>query len=189
MRKLKLQVQMSLDGFVAGPKGEMDWLIWNWDYDLKKFVTQITETVDLILLGRKLAEGFIPAWASRASDPDAGPESEGAAKMNDTPKIVFSRTLTESQWPNTALAKGEMVEEVMRLKKKPGGDIIAYGGAEFVSNLVRHGLIDEYYLFINPAAIKEGMTIFDKVEPRLNLKLSGSHSFSCGIAVLKYKPA
>lgn len=189
MRKLKLQVQMSLDGYIAGPNGEMDWLVWNWDNELKKFVTQITEPVDLILLGRKLAEGFIPAWASRAADPNPGPEGEGAQKMNETPKIVFSGSLTESKWPNVLLAKGDLKEEVIKLKKQKGSDIIAYGGAEFVSNLIREGLIDEYYFFINPVAIKEGMTIFNKVESRLNLKLAGSHSFSCGIAVVKYKAA
>lgn len=188
MRKLKLQVQMSLDGFIAGPNGEMDWLVWNWDDDLKKYVTQITVPVDCIILGRKLAEGFIPAWASRAANPESSSEDIGGIrKMNETPKIVFSKTLTESQWPNTTLAKGDIVEEIRNLKQQSGSDIIAYGGAEFVSNLLRHGLIDEYFLFINPVVIKEGMSIFNKIEQRLNLKLVEARSFNCGVAVIRYQ--
>lgn len=187
MRKLKLQVQMSLDGFMAGPKGEMDWLVWNWDYELNRYVTRLTEPVDCIVLGRKLAEGFIPTWASRAAGLDPGSEDYGVRKMNDTPKIVFSKTLSKSQWPNTTLAKGNIVEEIIRLKQQSGKDIIAYGGAEFVSNLIQHGLIDEYYLFLNPIAIREGMPIFNRIETRLNLKLVETHPFDCGIVVVHYQ--
>ena len=74
MRKLKLQIQLSIDGFIAGPNGEMDWMIWNWDDKLKDFVTQLTESTDTIVLGRKLAEGFIPYWRSNK-------ELEGAEKI------------------------------------------------------------------------------------------------------------
>ena len=90
MRKLKLQVQMSIDSYIAGPKSEMDWMIWNWDDELKKYVTDITEPVDCIILGRKLAQGFIPHWASH-------PELEGADKYNNTAKVVFTKTLEKSE--------------------------------------------------------------------------------------------
>ncbi|MGE5681863.1 MAG: dihydrofolate reductase family protein [Bacillota bacterium] len=187
MRKLKLQVQMSLDGYIAGLNGEMDWITWNWDDELNNYVRKITEPVDLILLGRKLAEGFIDAWASRAANPEEAYEDiEGIRKMNETPKIIFSRTLDKSRWPNAALAKGDLAEEVKKLKQQPGSDIIAYGGAEFVSNLIKYNLIDEYYFFINPAALGKGMSIFNNIGSRLNLKLAETNTFSCGIAVLKY---
>ena len=143
MRKLKLQTQISVDGCIAGPNGEMDWLVWNWDDELKKYVTALTEPVDCILLGRVLAEGFIPTWAARAAHPESAEDEAAARKFCDTHKVVFSTTLEHSQWDNTDLATGDIVEEVTRLKQRPGGDLIAYGGATFVSNLIQHGLIDE----------------------------------------------
>ena len=181
MRKLKLQVQMTVDGYIAGPNGEMDWTVFDWDDELKQYVTNITEPVDCIVLGRKLAQGFIPYWASH-------PEEEGADKFNSTKKVVFTRTLERSEWENTTLAKGDLVEEITRLKEQPGSDIIAYGGATFVSALIKHGLIDEFHLFINPVAIGRGMTIFSELEQKQNLTLIQSTAFACGIVVLHYKP-
>ncbi|GAB3929445.1 dihydrofolate reductase family protein [Larkinella terrae] len=187
MRKLKLQTQLSLDSFICGPNGEMDWLVWNWDEELMNYVKALTEPVDCILLGRVLAEGFIPAWAERASNPETA--EPGATKMNETPKVVFSKTLETSQWENVTLATGDLVEEVTKLKNQPGQDLIAYGGGRFVSDLIKHGLIDDYHLFINPTAIGSGMPIFKEVDQKLNLKLVKASPFSCGIVVLQYQPA
>ena len=181
MRKLKLQVQLTINGFVAGPKGEMDWASFDWDSGLKKYVGELTDTVDCIVLGRKLAEGFIPYWNSH-------PEEAGAQTFITTPKVVFTKTLENSIWKNTVLAKGEIVEEVTNLKNQKGQDLIAYGGASFVSALIKNRLIDEYFLFINPAAIPSGMTIFGELDNRLDLKLIESNRFPCGINVLKYVP-
>jgi len=91
MRKLKLQVQMSVDGFISGPNGEMDWMVWDWDDDLKEYAEEITEPVDCIVLGRKLAQGFIPHWAAVAANPD-GPEFAAGRKFSDTSKVVFTKT-------------------------------------------------------------------------------------------------
>jgi dihydrofolate reductase len=181
MRKLKLQVQMTVDGYIAGLNGEMDWLTINWDDELKKYVTGITEPVDCIVLGRILAQGFIPHWASH-------PELEGADKFNSTKKVVFTKTLEKSEWDITVLAKGDLVDEITNLKRQPGKDIIAYGGATFVSALIKHRLIDEFHLFINPAAIGTGKTIFKELGSRQNLTLVKSISFDCGIVVLNYVP-
>ena len=185
MRKLKLQVQMTIDGYIAGPKGEMDWMQWNWDDELKQYVFEITEQVDCIILGRKLAQGFIPHWASNSKE-------EGAEKINNTPKVVFTKTLVESDpmvagWDKTVLANGELTEEILRLKNLDGKDIIAYGGCTFVSALVTEKLIDEFHLFINPSAIGKGMTIFNDLKSRQDLKLLRSKSFNCGIVVLNYE--
>ena len=181
MRKLKLQVQISVDGYIAGVNGEMDWMVWNWDDELKKYVTEITEPVECIVLGRKLAQGFIPHWSSH-------PELEGADKMNSTKKVVFTKTLDKSEWDNTLLAKGDIVDEITKLKKQEGKDIIAYGGGSFVSALIKHGLIDEFHLFINPTAIGSGMTIFKELDGKQNLTLVKAASFDCGIVVLNYEP-
>jgi dihydrofolate reductase len=180
MRKLKLQVQMTVDGYIAGPNGEMDWMVFNWDNELKKYVTEITESFDCIVLGRKLAQGFIPHWASN-------PEQEGADKFNSTKKIVFTKTLDKSEWDNTILAKGDLVDEITKLKNQDGKDIIVYGGSTFVSALIKKGLVDEFHLFINPTAIGSGLTIFNELNNRQNLTLIKSIPFDCGIVVLNYK--
>ena len=99
MRKLKLQVQMTVDGFISGLHGEMDWLCFSWSEDIKNYVREITNPVDTIILGRKLAEGFIPHWEKVVQNPD-DPEYEGGLKYTTTPKIVFTRTINKSIWKN-----------------------------------------------------------------------------------------
>jgi dihydrofolate reductase len=184
MRKLKLQVQMTVDGYIAGPNGAMDWMTFNWDNELNKYVKEITEPVDCIVLGRKLAQGFIPHWASKPE----GEDPLGVEKMNNTRKVVFTKTLDRAEWDNTVLAKGDLVDEITKLKKQNGKDIIAYGGATFVSALIKHRLIDEFHLFINPAAIGNGMAIFKELDRKQNLTLKKSLAFPCGIVLLCYEP-
>ncbi len=186
MRKLKLQVQISINGFIAKPGGELDWVTWNWSEDIKAYVTDLTNSMDTIILGRKLAEGFIPYWADVKANPDH-PENEAGKTFTDTPKIVFSKTLNKSLWANTSLVNGDFVSEIKMLKDMPGKDIIVYGGAEFVSSLIKEDLIDEYHLFVNPVAIKEGLTIFDKIPDMKKLSLTDSKKFDCGIILLCYK--
>ena len=187
MRKLKLQVQMTVDGYIAGPNGEMDWMTLPWTEDLNKHVGKIIDPVDTIVLGRKLAEGFIPYWATVAANPD-NPEFTAGKKFTDTHKVVFTKTLDKSEWDNTVLAKGDLVDEITKLKKQDGKDIVAYGGATFVSALIKQGLTDEFHLFINPTAIGNGMTIFKELDSKQNLTLVKSTSFDCGIVVLNYEP-
>ena len=187
MRKLKLQVQMSVDGFIAGPNDEMDWMTGDWDNALKEYVTTLTDPVDCIILGRKLAEGFIPYWAGVAGDP-SNPETASGKMFTDIPKVVITHTLNESPWDNTVLATGNAVDEVHRLKQQDGGDIIVYGGAELVSSLIREGLIDEYHLFINPVAIGGGKPIFAALSEKQPLTLVHATAFDSGITVLSYTP-
>ena len=193
MRKLKLQVQMSVDGFVSRPDGALDWMQWDWDDKIKKYVNDLHDTVDTILLGRKMTEGFISHWLSVVEKHDESSKElrenyEFAKRMIDIPKVVFTKTLDKHNWVNTTLAKGNVVDEVNQLKKKNGKDIIVYGGAGFVSSLIKNNLIDEYHLFINPSAIGKGMTIFSEVENNLKLKLLQSSIFDCGIVVNRYQP-
>ena len=178
-RKLKLQIQMSIDGHIAGTNGKMDWMVWNWDEKLKEYVKELTDTVDCIILGRKLAQGFIPHWSSH-------PELEGAEFFNSATKVVFTGTLDKSEWENTVLAKDNLIQEIDKLKNQDGKDIIAYGGGTFVSSLIKYELIDEFHLFINPTIIGNGMTIFKDVTSNQNLILKKSIGFACGIAVLSY---
>jgi dihydrofolate reductase len=184
MRKLKLQVQMSVDGYIAGVNGEMDWMMWNWGEDINNYVKDLTEPVDTILLGRKLAEGFIPHWASAYDVPET---REDSRKMVETPKVVFTKTLSKSEWERTILAIGNLEDEVLSLKKKRGGDMIVYGGGTLVSALISKGLIDEYHLFINPTLLGAGMPIFQSLAQRQSLELVKCRAFDCGIVVGHYK--
>jgi len=189
MRKLKLQVQISIDGYIAGPNGEMDWMEWNWDDELKSYVNDLTDSTGTILLGRKMADGFISHWESVMANP-SDPQFTFAKKMVETPKVVFSRTLAESSWNNTVVAKGDLAAEIDKLKKQEGGtDIIVYGGASLVSSLIREGLIDEYHLFVNPTAIGKGMSIFSGLDEPRKFVLEKVTPFECGIVGLHYVPA
>ena len=187
LRKLKLQVQMSVDGYIAGPNGEMDWMVWNWDDKLKEYVNELTEPVDSILLGRKMTEGFISYWSDVMTKPD-NPDYAFAKKMIEIPKVVFTKTLNKSDWVNTDIATGDLTDEVNKLKRREGKDIIVYGGASFDSSLIKAGLIDEFHLFVNPAAIGNGMTIFKDLNEMQKFTLVKSIAFDCGIVLLHYEP-
>ena len=186
MRKLKLQVQITIDGFISGQNGEMDWMCFPWSDDIINYVREITEPVDTIILGRKLAEGFIPHWENVIQDP-THPEYEGGIKYTSTPKIVFTKTIEKSIWKNTNVANGDLMEEISKLKNQSGKDIIVYGGGTFVTSLITAGLIDEFHLFINPTAIGNGMTIFKGLNKNLNLKLKTAKQFDCGISLMCYE--
>lgn len=184
MRKLKLQMQLSVDGYCAGPNGEMDWMTWNWGDDIKGYVTQLSENIGTIVMGRKLAEGFIPHWTAAAQTADA---DEFTHKMVNLPKVVFSKTLTTSPWDNTVVAN-DLVAEITKLKATEGGDIMTYGGSAYASALIKANLVDDYHLFINPAAVGNGMPIFQSLDKKLGLKLIKAQAFDAGIVVLNYQP-
>lgn len=188
MRKLKLQMQITVDGFVAGPNGELDWMTYG-DQDDKfiDYINSITDSSDTILMGRKMTDGFVSYWTGVLENPES-PEYIFARKMVDYPKVVFTKTLDESVWPNTVLAKGDIVEEVNQRKNQEGKDLIVYGGAGLVSHLIKHNLIDEYHLFVNPVAIGSGMTIFSEFEGKFRLKQVDATPYTCGVTIHKYLP-
>ena len=186
MRKLKLHVGMSIDGCIAGPNNEMDWIDFTWDEKFQEYEDRLHEPVDTILLGRKMTDDFITTWSNFVKKPD-DPWYPFAKKMIETPKIVFTKSLTKSEWPNTEIATGDLREEITKLKSQEGDDIIVYGGASFDSSLIKENLIDEYYLFINPVAIGNGKTIFGDLKEIRKLSLVESIAFDSGIVLLHYE--
>ena len=181
-------MQISVDGFVGGPNGELDWMTWNWSEDIKDYVTKLTTSFDTIVMGRKMVEGFVTHWTNVVSDQNAAADERASAKIFvDTPKVVFSRTLNKSSWDNTTV-ENDLVGGIEKLKNTSGSDIIAYGGANFVSNLIENGLVDDLYLFVNPTAIGKGLSIFKEGKPT-NLKLVNAVPFECGIVLHHYQPA
>lgn len=186
MRKVKLSMQMTINGYVGGPNGENDWMTWNPDDEFLQFLNSQFESSDTMLLGRKLADGFIKFWEN-AADGD-NPNIPFAKKIADMPKVVFTKTLDESTWNNTTLAKGNLAKEIADLKKQNGKDIIVVGGAGFVSSLIKEGLIDEYCLIVNPTAMGSGMTIFNSLDRIQKFSPIESKLYSGGKIVLRYKP-
>lgn len=182
MRKLKLQMQITIDGFVAGPGGELDWMTdFDQDKQLGPFVDDMADTSDTILLGRKMAPGFVSFWEGASTKP--GMLYDFAQKMVRTPKIVFSRTVRHFDGQNVRVESGDLIEAVNQLKRQPGKDLLVYGGAGFVSSLIQHNLIDELNLFINTVAIGEGLRIFPA---RRTLVLKRSSAYPSGIVVNTY---
>ena len=187
MRKLKLHVQMSIDGCIAGPNNEMDWMVFYGDEKLKEYENRLHEPVDTILLGRRMTDEFISYWSNAMNNPN-DPEYSFAKKMIETPKIVFTKSLNKSKWVNTDIATGDLNEEITKLKSQEGGgDIIVYGGASFDSSLIKENLIDEFCLFINPVAIGNGKTIFKDLKEIRKFTLIESITFDSGIVLLHYE--
>ncbi len=187
MRKLRLQVDISVDGCIAGPNNEMDWLVGLvGDDNFIKYLNEITESVDTIIMGRKMVDEFIPYWTEVMDKPD-DPWNAFAKKMVEIPKVVFTKTLNKSEWVNTDIATGDLEDEITKLKNLDGGDIIVYGGASFDSSLIKEKLIDEFYLFVNPIVIGNGKTIFKDSKEIQKLTLIESKVFDCGVVLLHYE--
>ena len=182
MRKLKLQMQMTVDGFVAGPDGQLDWMTREMDPQLLEFIVHLTDTSDTILLGREMTDGFIGYWESVKPE---SPEYDFAQKMVNTPKVVFSNTITSVKGKNVRVENGPLVDAVNALKRQPGKDIVVYGGATFVSSLIANRLIDELNFFVNPIAIGNGLKVFSQ---RTSLSLVKSVAYGSGIVVNTYVP-
>lgn len=194
MRKLKLQVQITVDGYVGGPNGEQDWRIWNWDDRLKAFAYPLRDVCDTILLGRKMAEVFIPHFEETVNNLETNSAGEApnekfqyAKRMVDMPKIVFSKTMKTFDGKNVSVENGDLVTAIKELKSKEGKDMIVYGGAGFVSSLIKEGLIDEFNLFVNPVMINRGLRIFDLLEHTQKLSPISATPYACGISVLVFK--
>ncbi|PSL44736.1 dihydrofolate reductase [Chitinophaga niastensis] len=192
MRKLKLQIQTSIDGYIAAANGSTAWMIWNWgnewpwDDALRKYHTDLTATADCVLLSRKMAtEGFIGHWEEMAKNSD-NPQATFAKNITAAHKVVFTKTLPASVWKNTELAKGDLATEVNKLKGQPGKDIIVYGGGAFVSALIKARFIDEFHLVVNPTVLGDGLSIFKEVGNNLNLNLVSATSHNDGIVALHY---
>ena len=196
MRKLKLQMFMSIDGFIAGPNGEQaDETLSTEpppeseiDEEMENYILSTIDTSDTILLGRKTVNEFVTYWENIANNQPEHPEFELAKKLVATPKVVFSKTLKESIWDNTTLASGNIIDEINRLKNQIGKDMIAYGGGGFASSLIKEGLIDEYYLFFNAHAIGQGMPIFHRLTQPLYLDLKSVTAFNNGVVLHVYEP-
>lgn len=184
MRKLVLQMSVSIDGYVGGgPKDQEAATAEHPDVTALKLAW--LRDVGVHIMGRVTYEAMAGYWPTGG---DADGDGVYAELMNNTPKVVFSRSLTSADWPESRIAGGDTVDEVAKLKGEPGGDIMVHGGASFVQALSRLRLIDEYRLVIEPVALGSGMPMFDDLAVPLRLELVDSRPFPDGTVVNVYRP-
>src|SRR3989338_2669364 len=185
MRKLKLQMQVTLDGFNStGPNDEQKWVTWDLD-GIKQYVIDLLDTSDTIVIGRKLAVDYIPFWQDTFTKTDH-PMYDFATRIVNAKKVVFTKTLDKSIWDKTELAKGNLKEEINKLKSQNGKDIIVYGGSLFVSSLIKEGLIDEFHFFVNPIAIGKGASTFQEITHWQELEFQKAITHNSGLVLLHY---
>jgi len=179
-------MQVSLDGFAStGPNDEQKWVTWALE-DIFQPVLDLSNSTDTIIIGRKLAVDYIPFWEDVVTKP-GDPMFAFAQRIAASKKIVFTKTLDKSRWANTELAKDDLKEEIKKLKSQDGKDIIVYGGTSFVSALIKQGLIDEFYIFINPVVLGKGESVFSSLESFQQFKLIKSTEFKSGIVLMNYE--
>ena len=187
MRKVIVSEFVSLDGVVEDPGGSEKskhggWTWGYWNDEIGKFKLDEIFATGALLLGRVTYEGFAAAWPSMKD------EQGFADQMNSLPKHVVSRTLEKLDWNNSRQVKGNIAEEVSRLKQQPGGDILIFGSGELVRELMQHDLIDEYRLLVYPVVLGSGKRLFgDEIDKKL--KLVGTKPFSSGVVLLRYQRA
>jgi dihydrofolate reductase len=181
MRKLIVQMQISIDGFVCGPKGELDWIFPDVDEGYTKWTLDKVWQAGAHLMGR-VSYGDMAAHWPTSSEPFAAP-------MNQIPKIVFSHTLKEARWRETRIIAGDLGEEIGRLKAEPGKDLLAHGGARFIQALVRAGVVDEYRLVAHPIALGKGLSIFSELARPIRLELAEAITFNSGAVAKVYRPS
>jgi dihydrofolate reductase len=175
---------VSLDGFVEGPNRELDWGVI--DEELHTYINQQHSAIDTYLFGRRMYEVML-YWETADSD-RSNPEYvlEFARIWKRIHKIVFSKTL-EQVVGNATLSRGNVAEEIARLKEQPGKNMDV-GGATLAATLMRLGLIDEYWLYVQPVILGSGTPMFPPLDNPIKLRLVETHPFKCGVFLLRYQP-
>lgn len=208
MRKLILRMNVSVDGFVGGPNGEIDWIFKSFDAGATSWTVETLWQVGVHIMGSRTFRDMAAYWPS-STDPLAAP-------MNEIPKVVFTRKGLEqvsttqaladatrlrpqgsvaampanlASWTNPGIARGELAAEIARLKQEPGKPILAHGGAGFARSLVRERLVDEYWLLVHPVALGCGLPLFSELEKPLDLKLMSATAFEGGAVAHIYQAA
>ena len=186
MRKVIVTMWVTLDGFIAGPNEEMDWVMV--DDKMGKYEDDLVSAADTLILGRVTYQSFAGAWpyVPESSSASEG-EKEYARKLNAMRKIVFSRTLEKAEWNNSSLEKEVLPEEIAKMKQEPGKDMVIYGSASIVQAFTNAGLIDEYQILVHPVVLGSGKPLFTNIKDRVHLKLVKSETFPSGVVLLQYQ--
>jgi dihydrofolate reductase len=190
MRKVIFKIELTLDGFISGPKGEMDWAQAdaltdeNW-----KDVFNMLSTVDTVLMSRVIYQGFKEYWPAAGKNPKSSKfEKKYSAWLDKTPKIVFSKTLDQVDWENARLVKGNVGKEISKLKKQPGKNFVFWGGSAFPQALMNLGLIDEYWINVHPIILGDGKPLLTDIKKKIPFNNINTKIFKTGAIGLRYEP-
>jgi dihydrofolate reductase len=179
---------VSLDGVIEDPGGSENFKHSGWSFEFSrgeegdKFKLDETMESEALLLGRKTYEGFAAAWPSR--EDDAG----FADKFNSMPKYVVSSTLESPEWNNSHVLKGDVVEEVKKLREQSGGDVVVHGSAQLAQTLLENDLVDELRLMVFPVVLGGGKRLFGETSDKKALRLVSSRTVGDGVGILIYEP-
>lgn len=195
-RRLFVSMMVSLDGFIEGPRRELDWFE-DGDPHFEQYCDEMLDSVGLALYGRRSYELMVDYWPKAETTARSARDLAFARKMNALPKVVLSRTLTHATWNNTRILGERVGESLAQLKRQNGdregeGDddrpIVAWAGAGLVSTLGRLGLVDEYRLIVHPVVLGGGTPLFKDVETRQKLQLTRTTQLGRNLVVLCYQP-
>lgn len=181
MRKIIAIEWLSLDGFIAGTNGEIDWFVWN--EEIEEYSKEVMSSSDTMLFGRLTYELMAAYWPTPASDSENKIITDF---MNNSPKVVFSKTISKVEWNNTSLFSEIDSRNIIEMKQNSGKDILIYGSGSIVSQLSKMKLMDEYRIFLNPVVLGNRKPLFQNVVERCTLNLVNTKSFKGGNVLLQY---
>jgi dihydrofolate reductase len=186
MRKVIFLMHTSLDGLVVGPNGEIDFVAYS--PDLESFVHSLHDRTDTAIYGRvtyQMMEGY---WPTVLTDPNADQAARNHAEWLDkSTKIVVSRTLKSVDWKNTVIIHNNPAEEITKIKQQSGKDLWLLASPTLSQELMREGVIDEYWITVSPVVLGKGRRLFENIDNRINLKLLETKTFSGGAIILRYE--
>lgn len=191
MKRLILQMQMSVDGFVDADDPSLAWTLWNWgencpwDKALKKRFNKTFAGIDTVLLSGPMAKDYIRHWTRMCEQRAGDPDFAFTGRIVAAHKRVISRSVTAIRQPRTSIGRGSLPAELAALKEGGGGDIICFGGVRFARALLAADLVDELQLYVNPTVIVAGSSIFREAR---QMRCIDAVSYDCGIVVQRYVP-
>jgi dihydrofolate reductase len=185
MRKIFSFMHISLDGFVAGPNGEMNWI--KVDEEIFDHVGKRVSESDTALYGRVTYDMMEGYWPTAGDKPNASKHDiEHSKWYMNAHKIVISKTLKGADLPNTTIISDNLADNLDKIKQQPGGDILIFGSPTATHPLIQQGLIDGYWLFVNPVILGEGIPLFTGIKDKIKLKLLATQQFTSGVTALSY---
>ena len=186
MRRVVVMLSVSLDGFFAGPAGELDWHLV--DDEVHAHANEVLGAMSAFLDGRVMYEQMAEFWPTADADPESSPAMVEYARIwREMPKFVYSRTLERADW-NTTVVREVDPDEVRRLQAQPGGDL-ALGGADLADTFRRLDLVDEYRLYVHPVLLGRGRRLFSDTDARAGLRLVETRTFDNGVVLLRHERA
>lgn len=181
-------MNITLDGFMSGPNGELDWHFDYWNAEMARQASEQLNRADTILVGRVTYKAMAKYWPRKAMDLTFPREDIAfAGMMNGHTKIVFSNTLAKLDWVNSKLVSGDIRRKVLKMKHEDGKDMIVYGSGSIVAALAGWNLVDEYLLWLHPVTLGKGIPLFGGNLARQSMELVNTELFSSGVILLHYR--